>query len=64
MEKKHKNMESLFERGLIQSSLIIEAHRQMADFTESVNEQELRAVEALWSIYALEGRIPQEGLWK
>lgn len=62
MEKKHKNMESLFERGLIQSSLIIEAHRQMADFTESVNDQELRAVEALWSIYALEGRNPQEGI--
>lgn len=62
MEKKHKNMESLFERGLIQSSLIIEAHRQMADFTESVNDQELRAVEALWSIHALEGRNPQEGL--
>lgn len=62
MEKKHKSIESLFERGLIESSLIIEAHRQMADFTKSLHEQELRAIEALWSIYRLEGRILKETL--
>lgn len=62
MEKKHLGMESLFERGLIQSALIIEAHRQMTDFTESLNAQELRSVEALWSLYRLEGRALQEGI--
>jgi outer membrane protein, heavy metal efflux system len=62
MERKHANTEGLFERGLVESSLIIEAHRQMADFTRSLNEQELRAIEALWSIYVLEGRALREAL--
>ncbi|MBI4396792.1 MAG: TolC family protein [Elusimicrobia bacterium] len=62
MEEKHETMESLFERGLIESSLIIEAHRQMVEFTERQNAQELRAIEALWSIYALQGRILREKL--
>ncbi|MBK8870231.1 MAG: hypothetical protein IPN19_04055 [Elusimicrobia bacterium] len=62
MEKKHQGMESLFERGLIQSALIIEAHRQMTDFTESFNAQELRALEALWSVYVLQGRALEEGI--
>ncbi|MBK8422893.1 MAG: hypothetical protein IPL30_03100 [Elusimicrobia bacterium] len=62
MEKKHQGMESLFERGLVQSALVIEAHRQMTDFAESLNAQELRALEALWSIYVLEGSALQEGL--
>jgi len=62
MEKKHQGMESLFERGLVQSALVIEAHRQMTDFAESLNAQELRALEALWSIYVLEGNALLEGL--
>lgn len=62
MEKKHQGMESLFERGLVQSALVIEAHRQMTDFAESLNAQELRALEALWSIYILQGRALVEGL--
>jgi cobalt-zinc-cadmium efflux system outer membrane protein len=62
MEKKHQGMESLFERGLVQSALIIEAHRQMTDFTESLNAQELRALEALWSVYVLQGRALEEGI--
>lgn len=60
MEKKHRGMEDLFERGLVQSALVIEAHRQMTDYTESLNAQEFRAVESLWSLYRLEGRALQE----
>lgn len=62
METKHKNMEELFERGLVSASLIIEAHRQMAEFAKDQNEQELNAVEALWSLYALQGRALEEKL--
>lgn len=62
MEKKHQGMESLFERGLVESALVIEAHRQMTDFTESLNTQELRALEALWSLYTLQGRATEEKL--
>ncbi len=57
MEEKHQNMESLFERGLVAASLVIEVHRQMIDFVKDQNEQELKGIEALWSIYALQGKI-------
>lgn len=60
IEKHHARSESLFERGLIQPSLIIEAHRQMVDLAKSRHEQECRALEALWGLYALEGRPIEE----
>jgi cobalt-zinc-cadmium efflux system outer membrane protein len=62
MEVKHKNMEELFERGIVSAALIIEAHRLMAEFAAEQNEQELKAIEALWSIYALQGKILEERL--
>lgn len=62
MEKRHQGMEDLFGRGLVESALVIEAHRQMTDLTESLNTQELRAMEALWSIYILQGRALEEGI--
>lgn len=57
IEKKHKSVERQFERGVISSSLVIEAHRQMVDFTKSQNEQELNALEAMWRLKALEGSL-------
>jgi hypothetical protein len=62
MEQKHHNMESLFERGLISASLIIEAHRQMSEVIGTYHAQELRAIEALWSVYAMDGVMPKEAL--
>ncbi len=62
MQKKHHNVEGLFDRGVVSASLIIEAHRQMTEFVTDQNEQELRAIEALWMIYALDGRIMEEKL--
>lgn len=62
----HEEMETLhdelFERGLIPSSLIIEAHRQIFDFTSALHRQELSVVRALWTIYAIEGRALTEKL--
>jgi len=60
IEKHHLQTERLFERGLVQPSLIIEAHRQMVDLAKSSHEQERRALEALWQLYALEGRKMEE----
>lgn len=54
--------ESLVERGLVPSSLVIETKRQVLEFAKSRNEQELVAIEALWRIYALEGRLLKESL--
>ncbi len=62
MERRHHDLERLFNRGMINSQLVIEAHRQMVDFTKSQNEQELSAIEALYSIYRLEGRLFEERL--
>ncbi|MFG1481764.1 TolC family protein [Halobacteriovorax sp. HFRX-2_2] len=60
LEKKHKRIEKLFDRGVISTSLIIEAHRQMVDFSIRRNDYEMGAVEALWNIYLLRGTILEE----
>jgi cobalt-zinc-cadmium efflux system outer membrane protein len=61
-EKKHINVDRLFRRGVIPSSLVIEAHRQLVDFTKSQNEQELIALEALLKLKALSGTLFEEGI--
>lgn len=60
LEKKHHEIEELFERGLIHSTLMLEAHRQMYELRQQFHQNELRAIAALWNIYALEGRIFEE----
>lgn len=62
LERKHRSTDALFSRGIIPSSLVIEAHRQIVDFTKNQNEQELSALEALWQLYVLEGRAFEEKL--
>jgi outer membrane protein TolC len=62
VESEHEQMEGLFERGVVPAALVIEAHRQMVDYTTDVNQQELIAVKALWTIYAIEGRALTEKL--
>lgn len=57
IERQHKAVEQQFARGVISSSLVIEAHRQMVDFTERQNDQELTALEALLRLRALEGSL-------
>ncbi len=57
LEKKHRKIESLFQRGIVASSLVIEAHRQLVDFTKSKNEQELDALETYWKINAFDGKL-------
>lgn len=57
VDKKHRSVEHQFQRGVISSSLVIEAHRQMVDFTKNQNEQELTALEALWRLRAFEGAL-------
>jgi outer membrane protein TolC len=61
-EQKHQEIESLFERGLIPSSLMLETHRQMFEFQQELHQAELKAIESLWKIYALEGRLLEESL--
>lgn len=62
MEKKHHELENLFYRGLVSSSLIVEAHRQMLDLTLSQHEQQLRVLQLLFRAYALNGEQPKDYL--
>lgn len=62
IEKKRKNAEGLFARGLISGQLVIEAERQALELTRSQHEQEASALQALLRIYAIEGRLLEGNL--
>lgn len=62
LERKHEGVEDFFQRGLIPSSLVIEAHRQIYEFTRDWHEQELTAIRALWRVRAIDGRMGEERL--
>jgi len=62
VETKHKKAESLFSKGLIAGPLIIETHRQLLEYTQSRNEEELKALEALWTLYILNGTFLNQTL--
>lgn len=59
---RHREVETSFSNGVLPSSLVIEIHRQMADYMKSLNEQENLAIEALAKIYSIENRLLSEGL--
>lgn len=59
IESKHRATESLFYRGVVSGVLVIEAHRQILEFTQSQNELELETMHALLSLYFLDGRLPE-----
>ncbi|MDO8527299.1 MAG: TolC family protein [Deltaproteobacteria bacterium] len=56
----HRDIESFFEKGLVPSTLVIEAHRQMYEFTKTRNEQELTGIDALWRLYIIDGTVFNE----
>lgn len=60
MRKRHQKLKTQFTSGLIPSSLVIEANRQILEFTKSKNEQELSTLEALWNIKRLQGKLEEE----
>ncbi|MGE4234103.1 MAG: TolC family protein [Bacteriovoracia bacterium] len=62
LDKKHHKIEQLSVRGLISSSLVIESHRQLGELQKTKNDRELKAIETLWQIYKLDGRIFKESL--
>ena len=55
IEKKHKKAEQLFSQGLISGPLIIETHKQILEYTQIRNQEELKAIEALWRLHILKG---------
>lgn len=60
--RRTKNLASKYSRGLITSSLLIEAHRQLFDFTTSQNEIERQTLESILKVYELDGVSVEEAL--
>lgn len=61
-EARHKKVENLFFRGLVPSSLVIEAHRTLVDFGKTRNERELKALENFFDIQIIDGKAVELNL--
>lgn len=62
IEKRHQKIEGLSLRGLVSSSLVIEAHRQLIELEKNIHERELKSLSSLWQIYRFDGRVFKESL--
>lgn len=62
VNQRHRSMEKQFLRGVVPSSLILEAHRQLFELEKSRHERELTAIKALWTIYRIDGKILEAAL--
>jgi hypothetical protein len=60
LKQKHSRIDSLFRQGLTSGSNVIEAHRQITEFTESQHEHEITALESLMYLKLLSGEEPSE----
>lgn len=58
-EEKHERIERHFFRGLVPSSLVIEAHRQLIELEQKRNESERDALEALGSILIIDNQFSE-----
>lgn len=61
-EAQHDRLEKLFQRGMVPSALVIESHRQSMEFLRARHEREEKALEALWRLKALQGKISEATL--
>jgi hypothetical protein len=60
LKAKHGRIDSLFRQGLTSGATVIEAHRQITEFTESQHEHEMVALESLMYLKLLSGEEPSE----
>lgn len=59
IDRKHHRAESLMERGVLSTSMSIEAHRQLIDFTDSYFETEIDILESITQVLDLYGKLDQ-----
>lgn len=62
IERRHAAAEKLFMKGVVPSALVIEAHRTSFELERTRHERELKALEALLGLYAIEGTILESNL--
>ncbi|AZZ37302.1 hypothetical protein CIK05_11050 [Bdellovibrio sp. qaytius] len=59
ISEKHEKIEQQFFKGIVPSSLIIEAHRQLFDLESKRNESELQALDSLGQILILDNKFSE-----
>ena len=59
IEDRHEQMEKLFFKGVVPSSLVIEAHRQLIELEQKKNESTREAIEALGSLYIIDNKFSE-----
>ncbi len=62
IDEENRKNHKLAAGGLIPASLAIEAQRSNAELIKTLQERELKTLQALWTIYKLDGRIMTENL--
>ena len=62
LHQRHKKIDRLFSQGLTSGSTIIEAHRQILEFTQSQHEHELMALDTLMHINFLSNNEISKGI--
>lgn len=60
LRRKHDRVETLFKQGLLTGATVIEAHRQLFEYTVSQHEHEAAAVDAFIEIKTLRGEDFEE----
>lgn len=56
---KHKRIHKYLKRGVVEASLVIESHRQIVEFQEHTNQQELEALKAYLQVRSFDGELLQ-----
>lgn len=59
LDEKHEQLERLFFKGLVPSSLVIEAHRQLIELEQNKNSAERDALQALGEIYIIDNEFSE-----
>ena len=59
VEENHEQIERLFFRGLVPSSLVIEAHRQLIELEQRQNEAAIEAIESLGTIRIMDNEFSE-----
>ncbi|WP_413560352.1 TolC family protein [Bdellovibrio sp. HCB209] len=62
IDEENRKNQKLASGGLIPASLVIEAQRSNAELIKTLQEREIKTLQALWTIYKLDGRIFAEKL--
>lgn len=56
VHKKHEQIENYFLKGLVNSALVIEAHRQIVDSQKTYNTTEMSALDTYYQLLILDGQ--------